>query len=259
MLSIFGMITRLRGNIINTHAVNIFNFSTPSSKSWFHQIRDLCLQYGLPHPAYLLSSPPTKTAFKNLVKKNILNYWEQRLRAEAAHLDSLKFFNPSFMSLASPHPLWTTAGSSPTKVSMAKVQALMISGRYRTEGLCSHWSSNSQGYCRLTDSCNIMEDITHILQICPALDNTRVKLAIFTDSYIVDNPDVKHIIEEFCTPYSPNFCQFLIDCSILPPVIASVQEKGSKILYQLFTLTRIWCFSLHRDRLKLLGRWPHLK
>ena len=107
-----------------------------------------------------------------------------------------------------------------------------------TEGLCSHWSSKSQGYCQLTDSCNIVEDITHILQIVPALDNTRVKLAIFTDSYIVDNPEVKHLIEEFCTPYSPNFSQFLIDCSILPPIIASVQEKGSTILHQLFTLTR---------------------
>ena len=46
MLSIFRMITRLHDNIINTHARNIFNFATSSSKSWFHQIRDLCLLYG---------------------------------------------------------------------------------------------------------------------------------------------------------------------------------------------------------------------
>ena len=188
-----------------------------------------------------------------------MNYWEQRLRAEAASLDSLKFFHPSFMSLSSPHPLWTTAGSSPTKVSMATVQALMISGRYRTEGLCSHWSSNNQGSCRLSDLCNSFEDISHILQFCTALDSTRIKLVNFTSSFIIDNPEVQQIVNEFCTPTSPHFCQFLLDCSILPTVIASVQQNGSRILHQLFTLTRIWCFSLHRDRLKLLGRWPHLK
>jgi hypothetical protein len=79
-LSIFGMITRLENNLINNHAKNIFNFCTSSSKSWFYQIRDLCLKYGLPHPSNLLASPPKKQVYKNLVKKNIINYWEQKLR-----------------------------------------------------------------------------------------------------------------------------------------------------------------------------------
>ena len=49
-LSIFGMICRLNENILHKHATNIFNYSTIASKSWFSQIRDLCLLYSLPHP-----------------------------------------------------------------------------------------------------------------------------------------------------------------------------------------------------------------
>ena len=72
-----------------------------------------------------------------------MDYWEQVLRLKAASLTSLAYFKPNFMSLVKPHPLWTTAGSSPSKMSMATVQARMVSGRYRSELLCSNWSKNS--------------------------------------------------------------------------------------------------------------------
>ena len=68
-----------------------------------------------------------------MVKSNIISHWANKLKVEAALLPSLKSFNPSFMSLTAPHPLWWTAGSSPSKVAMATtIQAQMISGRYRT-------------------------------------------------------------------------------------------------------------------------------
>ena len=35
----------------------------------------------------------------------------------------------------------------------------------------------------------------------------------------------------------------------------AVQSDGQKVLEHLFNITRIWTYSLHRDRLKLLGRW----
>ena len=59
-LTIFGMICRLPNNILHKHAVNFDSSSTPSSKSWFTQIRSLCLRYHLPHPLQLLSPPLTK-------------------------------------------------------------------------------------------------------------------------------------------------------------------------------------------------------
>ena len=150
-LSLFGMISRLSDNILRHHALNIFQCHTYTKSSWFHQIRNWCLLYSLPHPFSILQSPPPKEVFKQLVKKKVISYWEVRLREESCLLSSLTYFRPDYMSLCKPHPLWRTAGSSPAKVTKATVQALLLSGRYRTEGLMKHWSSNKSGFCLLSE------------------------------------------------------------------------------------------------------------
>ena len=134
------MISRLEDSLIKSLAVNAYSCGNISKRSWFYQIRKLCL----------LQSSPTKTIFKTFVKKKVLCYWEVHLRAEAAELSSLGFFHPEYMSLNKPHPIWSSAWSSPSEVSMALVQATMLSGRYRTEALASHWSPTSTGCCVLT-------------------------------------------------------------------------------------------------------------
>ena len=192
-LSIFGMVSRLPDNLLHHHASNIFSFTTTSSKSWMHGIRDLCLMYSLPHPTILLSTPPSKEKFNNLVKKHVTDYWEQALRAEASPLSSLEFFQPEFMSLSTPHPLWTTAASSPTKTIMATVQARLLSGRYRTEALCSNWS-NSLGLCKVSPNCNVVEDIPHMMT-CQGLSDTRDKLYAFTTAYCEDHPLVAEVVK----------------------------------------------------------------
>ena len=257
-LSIFGMISRLNGSILHEHANNVFSDRTKSPRSWFHQITKLCVLYALPHPLDLLTSPPTKPVFKTMVKKRVIDYWESVLRSEAAALPSLVIFKPAFMSLTTPHPLWTTAGSSPANVLMATVQAVMVSGRYRTEALCSHWSKNKKGVCLLSDGCsNMLEDLTHILQICPALSRFRQNLAQFTQEYSdkLENQDIQTILLSHCEISHPSFMNFLLDCSSLPQVIACVQLHGNDVLYHLFRVTRTWIYVLHRERLKLLGRW----
>ena len=185
-----------------------------------------------------------------------MDHWEQKLRGEALLLPSLQFFKPSFMSLSTPHPLWTTAGSSPSKVAMATVQAQMISGRYRTQQLCSHWSPQTTGFCLLSSSCSsTIEDLPHILSTCNALLPAREKLQRFSSSYSEKHPLVKDIVQTFCQPSHPQFCQFILDCSVLPQVILAHQLHGKEILEQLFQLSRTWIYTLHKQRMKMLGRW----
>ena len=138
---------------------------------------------------------------------------------------------------------------------MATVQARFLSGRYRTEALCSHWSSNKEGLCKLSTDCQTPEDTSHILKFCPALAPTREKLMNFTTSYCNSNPVVASLVQQFCKTECRLFCQFLLDCSVLPEVIAAVQKQGEDNLLHLFAITRIWVYTLHRDRLKILGRW----
>ena len=109
-LTIFGMICRLQENSAHQVANNVLNSETPQTKSWFYHIQELCQQYCLPEALYQLQSPLPKDSFKKLIKKNIVNHWEQLLRAEASdpRYSSLALFNPTFMSLRAPDPLWTS-------------------------------------------------------------------------------------------------------------------------------------------------------
>ena len=160
------------------------------------------------------------------------------------------------MSLSSPHPAWTTAGSSPSRVTMATIQVQMLSGRYRSESLCRYWSSNRGGFCLISPTCAVVkEDIPHILVHCPRLSPVREKLVRFTIDYCKVFPAITDIITTLCIPTNANFVPFLLDCSVLPEVILATQVFGSDVLYHLFHVTRTWVYTLHRTRLKLLGRW----
>ena len=71
------------------------------------KVRDLMLQYQLPHPLALLGSPLNKERFKKLIKSKVLDYWHAKLRGEASYLLSVPYFHPQYMSLTSPHKLLT--------------------------------------------------------------------------------------------------------------------------------------------------------
>ena len=53
----------------------------------------------------LLIEPFPKPHYKALVKSSVLSYWQAKLRARTASLNSLRYFRPEFMSLAKPHPI----------------------------------------------------------------------------------------------------------------------------------------------------------
>ena len=144
LLSIFGMICRLPGSFLHKIAEYQLSSAIQSSGSWFLQIREICLMYDLPSPTTLLLMPPTKCMYKKLVKSKIIDYWESKLRGEALILkeNSLKYFQADFMSLTTPHLIWSTCGSNPYEVHKAVIQAKIISGRYVTDKLSRYWTQN---------------------------------------------------------------------------------------------------------------------
>ena len=95
-LTLFGMITRLQGSVLHEHAVRVLTVSKPSSMSWVLQLRELCLQYQLPHPIILLKQPMSKLAFKTLVRNHVQSFWQEKLRHEASCLTSLVYFRPAY-------------------------------------------------------------------------------------------------------------------------------------------------------------------
>jgi hypothetical protein len=130
-LTLFGMICHLPGNILHTIAVQLLTTSSQSSRNWFVDIRTHYNTYNLPHPLLLLKDPISKYAFNNLIKTNITDFWQTKLRAHSASLEdkSLNFFKPQYMSLSHPHPMWSTAVTS-YQVNKCVVVARMLSGRF---------------------------------------------------------------------------------------------------------------------------------
>ena len=259
-LSLFGMICRLPGSILWEIAKSTLTCSKPSTKSWFLQIKDLCLQYFLPHPLLLLDNPPLKEPYKKMVKTKVIEYWELQLRCEASKLDSLKYLNTTFLSLQFPHPLWTTCAANPFEVSKAVIQARMLSGRYRSDHLARHWTSNKMGYCQLPQCIgkNTPGTLEHILVSCPSLSECRQKMSALWTTLCQVNPTCAFILSQVVTTNSEGLLtQFLLDCSTLPCVVEAVNLSGTDLLFPLFHLTRTWCFTIHRTRMNMLGLWGY--
>ena len=54
---------------------------------------------------------------------------------------------------------------------------------------------------------------------------------------------------------SEKIMQFILDCSPLPEVILFAQQFGENIYCDLFYASRNWCFAIHREHYKRLGKW----
>ena len=256
-LSLFGMICRLPNDFLNQHAHQVLLSSSPASKSWFLQIRDLLLQYKLPHPLQLLENPPTKEAFRKLVKSKLFDYWEVKFRSESSVLPSLPYFHPEFLSLRAPHRLWTTAGRKPYEVAKARIQLLFLSSQYPCGKLTKNWSlTNPEGFCTFEDCLNSsqLESPEHILMNCPAYSTVRTKMISMCLN--VKHPITKSLVTRILlTNSTEKIMQLLLDCSSMPNVVKSAQVYGDQIYNDLFYLSRNWCFSVHRERMKRLGLW----
>ena len=149
------------------------------------------------------------------------------------------------MSLSTPDPIWTSA-HSPYEVSKAVIAVRMLSGRYRTDPLARHWTSdNPDGLCRLPGCFNQEGNLQHILLHCPALAPSRANMIKLWSAFLVSRPTLLPIVDE------PQLMpQFLLDPSCLPLVI-STNKYHPGTLQQCFYLGRTWCFSAHIVRSRL--------
>ena len=254
VLSLFGMITRLPGSILNKIAYFQLTSAKPSSRSWFLLVRDLCIQYSLPSPFTLLDMPLSKYRYKTLVKARVIDFWEKFYRNEARKLreHSLKYFNPEYMFLTKPHQLWTSCGSNPYEVHKATIQAKMLSGRYPTDNLRRHWNSTGSGLCTLP-GCNMsaIGSLQHYLLHCVALNDARDCAAKVQYRVSLESQEANLLLKKYIDESDDEIAtQFLLDCSHFPEVIQLKQSGKLCIVDRLFYVSRSWCYFVHISRTK---------
>ena len=253
-LSLFSMICRLPGDPLHCRAIHALITARPASRSWFTRIRDICLQYCLPHPLTLLQKPLSKVGFKKLAKSMVIDYWEQLLRAEASILPSLKHFDPSFHSLVSPHPIISTPGSKPYEICKSVVQCKMKSGRYKTSLLSRHWSpTNPNGYCPAPICKDTPESLEHLLVHCPYYSVTRNKLFDLWTRH--SSTVLASFLLEILQAAPNKLVSFILDPTGHHHVIHLSQVYGLEVINIVCHLTRSWCYAIHKERQKLLKKW----
>ena len=131
----------------------------------------------------------------------------------------------------------------------------MLSGRYRSDWHCRHWSKdNKGGDCLLCPEANIPGTLEHMLVVCPALEEKRTILKNFWAQQSQDNAQLGYLLEDMLSSHAPALVQFLLDPSVVPQVIAGCQKELYSI-DEIFRLTRTYCYGLHRRRLQLNGRF----
>ena len=155
------------------------------------------------------------------------------------------------MSLVKPHPLWTTAQSNPFKIKKSLVVGKLLSGRYRSDWLCRHWSKTNPSL--ICPGMKISGTVDHMLVTCPGLADKKKDLILYWNQLTEDNPHLKQLTSTILSSKEDTI-QFLLDPSVVPSVILGCQQK----LYSLsdvFKLTRTFCYGIHRRRLQLIGRF----
>ena len=250
-LGLFCMIAAQPSNILHSMAMYMLTTLPDTVRSWFGKIRELCYMYGLPHPLALLQEHPDKEAFKLKIKLNVHEYWHAQLCKEAEPLLSLSYFKPKFMSLAKPHPLWTSYGSNSYEVNKACVQAKFLSGRFRTDTLLNHFSKENSRFCQLHPQDQQVGDLAHHLLLCPALADRRSLVFEYWNTLTAESPPCREIVSTVMDAPQEIFMLFILDC------IHARQLHGDTIHKILFKATRTYCYSMYRERLKRLDRWQN--
>ena len=254
-LTLFMMVCHLPHDPLNIHARHCLLFNKSTTSSWFQGIRALCLQYGLNHPLQLLASPPSKSSFKTLVKERVTSYWERLLQDEAADLSSLSYFALRNHSLNTPSLIWSTATSSSFECRKASIMARMVSGRFRTEYMARHWSSNKLGYCMAETCLQTIGSLQHLLIDCPALSDVRQRMWTMIFDKTVQYPALFQFLLELEKSSPELQMQFFLDPTAIPAILEVWELFGQQAVDHVYYLARTYVYYLYRKKQILMGFW----
>ena len=250
-LTLFGSIIRSQGSIEKEVAVRQLAIKEEESKSWFIYIRKTLNKYDLPSAYDLLSSPPTRNAWKSAIKEAVNNYWRNEWTLTKSSKNSLRFLSIQDDPTLKPHLIWDSIDSNPRHVKEAVVKARLLTGTYTLQANRHKFNQfEVPPTCKLCHS--DPEDRQHFLTQCKKLDSVRNKhLPSVLD---ILNKEAGSNVGDTIGSKPDLLTQCIIDCSAAS--ITLITGCNHKMQVRIEKQTRALIYDLHTARNKHLQ--PHL-
>ena len=188
--------------------------------SWASHIRRLLHVYGLPNAYEVARIPPSKLAWKDLVKTAVYDYYHTELLNDADEKTSLACMNVSSYVAGTLHPMWKDL-STPMEIMMATVIAQLLVGRYP---LATSYTYR-RGKVDICPLCNgEPETIEHFLLYCPQLEDIRS----------VYMPRLFKVCRALCLSISPeDLVKYMLDFTYFQHAQPSLKLWCAKWVYKL--------------------------
>ena len=149
--------------------------------------------------------------------------------------------------------MWSTAAHNPYECSKSTVLARMASGRFRTEALCRHWSTNKNGYCRAPTCHQVYGTLEHLLVGCPALNCVRERLYYMWLEKSVMFPPLHFQIREILASSEQEKVQFILEPLAFTLLASCSKNHGTRFIQQLSYLTRTFAYYIDKEYKKIIN------
>ncbi|CAG2239125.1 SLC5A6 [Mytilus edulis] len=174
-LTLFGNITRANKTSVEWRlAERQLQLKTHTSKSWFIQIKKICLKYDLPDCQNFLTYPLGKFQWKKLITRKIYTYWREKINENSEGYSSLQHIACAY-KIKTIHPILTTNTSNCRDINRIPIRTKVATGNYILQSNRAKFNK-----CEVSATCKICnkedETIEHFLISCIHLEPDRERL-----------------------------------------------------------------------------------
>ncbi|CAG2195799.1 unnamed protein product [Mytilus edulis] len=174
-LTLFGNITRANKTSVEWRLTERqLQLKTHTSKSWFIEIKKICLKYDLPDCQNFLTYPLGKFQWKNLITRKIYTYWREKINENSEGYSSLQHIACAY-KIKTIHPILTTNTSNCRDINRIPIRTKVATGNYILQSNRAKFNK-----CEVSATCKICnkedETIEHFLISCIHLEPDREKL-----------------------------------------------------------------------------------
>ena len=241
-LHLLGRIATNKDSILAQIGYRQLSLKDTDSNSWYIYCVKIAGKYGLPQIHDVFDGTVSPSRWRHLVKKTIQDHWEKALLSDAATKSTLAHIHISALTMNHPHPVWHYVAPNMRDTSRARIKSRLLTGTYTLQSSRAKFNKNSvDPTCPLCHTGT--EDVTHMLVMCSALQDTRLRLLPNLLELVIDTTAREELVRN---PVALTFAILDSNYSLAEGIIIRDQ------LEQWEFNSRILCYYLHVNHTKLL-------